>query len=56
MKKITDNIYQIEGLKYSNCYLYIYNNNLILIDTGMPGEYKIIEDELKKMNYNIKKY
>lgn len=51
--KITENVYQIDSAKQSNCYI-IMNEVVILIDTGLPVFGKGILKELDQLNIKDK--
>ncbi len=50
IKSVADGIFQIKGTR-SNIFL-IVDTNLVLVDTGMPGDYEIILDSIKKIGRN----
>lgn len=52
ISEIKDGIYQIKGTR-SNIYL-IAGTDLTLIDTGMPGDYEIILDSIRKIRRDPK--
>lgn len=49
--KISENVYLFENIKGANSYLYISNNNNVsIIDTGMPGNASNILSQVLEMN------
>jgi glyoxylase-like metal-dependent hydrolase (beta-lactamase superfamily II) len=54
--KINGNVYLFEKIKGANSYLYISDNNEIsIIDTGMPGNASKILSQISELNISIEK-
>ena len=54
--KINENVYLFEKIKGANSYLYISNNNEIsIIDAGMPGNALRILGQINEMNISLDK-
>jgi hydroxyacylglutathione hydrolase len=47
--EITTGIHQIKGVRGANCYLVITGSNMLLIDTGMPGNGRKIVNYIKAL-------
>lgn len=48
--EIVPNVYRIDGIRGANSYLYIAEDGIIIIDTGMPGNAQKILTQVKATN------
>ena len=47
--EIVSGIHEIDGVPIVNCYIIISGKNLILVDTGMPGNFNRVVNYIKKL-------
>lgn len=53
MQRIIDGVYGIEGLTGGRVYVFVGQDGLVLVDTGIPGSLPRIQKELQSINYSL---
>jgi len=53
MEQIVPDVYRMSGLRAANVYLLVTGDDLLLVDTGMPGEADRIARQMQEQGYSL---